>query len=213
VNITEDRKELFKAISAAQGEFTTVEKGKDNPFFKSKYAPLDSIIEMIRPVLAKHELAVVQFTDIPAEDNGIIVETVITHSSGQYISGRLLMPVAKEDPQGAGSSLTYGRRYALAAALGIVSDEDVDGNQPEGGKQQRQQAPKSGQQGQESQQGNQAPADALTEPQKKMIFAKIKAKGVTEESLKEAFKVESMNDLKKKQVNDILAWIDGAAQA
>ena len=61
--VTEDRKELFKAISAAQGEFTTVEKGKDNPFFKSKYAPLDSIIEMVRPVMAKHGLAAVQFTD------------------------------------------------------------------------------------------------------------------------------------------------------
>ncbi len=137
--VTEGRKELFKAISAAQGEFTTVEKGKDNPFFKSKYAPLDSIIEMVRPILAKHGLSVIQFTDIPEAGNGVIVETVITHSSGEYISGRLLMPVTKVDPQGAGSALTYGRRYGLAAALGIVSDEDVDGNQPEQGKPQKQQ--------------------------------------------------------------------------
>lgn len=128
MNVSDDRKELFKAISAAQGEFTTVEKGKDNPFFKSKYAPLDSIIEMIRPILPKHGLSVVQFTDIPQDGQGVIVETIITHESGQYISGRLLMPMAKVDPQGAGSAISYGRRYALAAALNIVSDEDVDGN-------------------------------------------------------------------------------------
>jgi len=128
MNITENREALFKAISAAQGEFSTVEKGKDNSFFKSKYAPLDAIIEMIRPILPKYGLAVMQFTDMPENGDGIIVETIITHQSGQYVSGRLLMPLAKVDPQGAGSAITYGRRYALAAALNIVSDEDVDGN-------------------------------------------------------------------------------------
>lgn len=128
MQITEDRKELFKAISAAQGEFTTVEKNGKNPHFNSKFAPLDSIIEMIRPVLPRHGLSVVQFTDIADSGNGIVVETIITHESGQYISGRLFMPAVKNDPQGYGSALTYGRRYALAAALGIVSDEDVDGN-------------------------------------------------------------------------------------
>lgn len=128
MQISDEKAELFKAMAAAQGEFTTVEKGKDNPFFKSKYAPLDAIIEMIRPILPKHGLSVIQFTDVPESGNGVIVETIITHSSGQFISGKLLMPLAKVDPQGAGSALTYGRRYGLAAALGIVSDEDVDGN-------------------------------------------------------------------------------------
>lgn len=134
MEFTDDRKDLFTAMAKAQGEFTTVEKGKDNPFFKSKYAPLDSIIEMIRPILAAHGLSVMQFTDIPESGTGVIIETVIAHSTGQYVSGRLLMPMAKVDPQGAGSSITYGRRYALAAALGIVSDEDVDGNGNEVGK-------------------------------------------------------------------------------
>lgn len=132
MNVTEDRKELFKAISAAQGEFSTVEKNAKNPHYNSKFAPLDSIIEMIRPILPKHGLSVVQFTDIPENGAGVIIETIITHESGQYISGRLQMPTVKQDPQGYGSAITYGRRYALGAALGIVSDEDVDGNQPEG---------------------------------------------------------------------------------
>lgn len=126
MNATENRSELFKAISDAQGEFKTVEKNAVNPHFKSKFAPLDSIIEMVRPILPKHGLSAMQFTDI--QDNGIVVETIIAHSSGQYISGKLFMPAVKQDPQGYGSALTYGRRYGLAAALGIVSDEDVDGN-------------------------------------------------------------------------------------
>jgi hypothetical protein len=130
--VTEDRKELFKAISAAQGEFTTVEKNGKNPHFNSKFAPLDSIIEMVRPILPRHGLSAIQFTEI--EPGGIVVETVISHDSGQYISGRLFMPAVKQDPQGYGSALTYGRRYALAAALGIVSDEDVDGNHGDGDK-------------------------------------------------------------------------------
>ena len=134
MNISEGRSDLFAAISGAQAEFSTVVKNATNPHFKSKFAPLDTIIEMIRPILPKHGLAVMQFTDIA--EAGIVVETIITHSSGQYISGALAMPVVKQDPQGYGSALTYGRRYALAAALGIVSDEDVDGNgteRPKGG--------------------------------------------------------------------------------
>lgn len=127
MNITENHAELFKAMAAAQGEFTTVAKDKDNPFYKSKYAPLDSIIEMVRPVLAKHGLSVMQFTDLPDTGEGVLIETIITHLSGEYISGKLYMPAAKLDPQGFGSAITYGRRYALAAALGIVSDEDNDG--------------------------------------------------------------------------------------
>jgi len=129
VIFSEDKKELFTAIAKAQGEFTTVEKNAENPHFRSKFAPLDTIIEMIRPVLAKHGLSVMQHCDIPESGAGIIIETMITHESGQHISSRLFMPVVKSDPQGYGSSISYGRRYSLAAALGIVSDEDVDGNQ------------------------------------------------------------------------------------
>lgn len=130
--ITDERKELFKALSIAQGRFTTVAKDKDNPFFKSLYAPLDSIIEMIRPILAENGLTAMQFTDLPDTGEGVLIETIITHESGQYISGKLYMPAAKLDPQGFGSAITYGRRYALAAALGIVSDEDTDANDIKG---------------------------------------------------------------------------------
>jgi len=204
--VTEERALLFKAIAAAQGEFSTVEKNAKNPHFNSKFAPLDSIIEMIRPILPKHGLSVIQFTDIPESGNGVIIETVIVHESGQYISGRLQMPTVKQDPQGYGSSITYGRRYALGAALGIVSDEDVDGNQtdsPE--KKPRPAQPPS---------KPAPPADPalISDAQRKMIFAKMKAAGLEPETLKAAFKVESSSQIKKAQVEDVLAWIDGQAQ-
>ena len=150
MNITEDHAALFKAISAAQGEFTTVVKDKNNPFFSSRYAPLDSIIEMIRPILAKNGLSVMQFTDLPETGQGVIIETIITHESGEHISGKLFMPSAKSDPQGYGSCITYGRRYALAAALGIVSDEDTDGNQGDKGKKQTAARPETGKEGPKS---------------------------------------------------------------
>lgn len=201
---SENTADLFKALAAAQGEFTTVEKNAKNPHFNSKFAPLDSIIEMIRPILPKHGLSVVQFTDLPESGNGIIIETVITHETGQYISGRLYMPTVKQDPQGYGSSITYGRRYSLGAALGIVSDEDVDGNQSEEPAAKRQQAAKSGQQGQDS-------GDTISEAQQKMIFAKMKSKGLAPETLKEAFKVESSKMLKKSQMNAVIEWIDKTA--
>jgi len=124
MNISTETKELFQAISKAQGKFSTVVKNATNPHFKSKFAPLDTIIEMIRPILPEFGLSVMQFTDVA--ESGIIIETVITHESGQYISGKLSMPTVKQDPQGYGSAITYGRRYGLAAALGIVSAEDVD---------------------------------------------------------------------------------------
>lgn len=171
--VTDDRKELFKALAAAQGEFTTVEKNSVNPHFKSKFAPLDSIIEMIRPILPKHGLSVMQHCDIPESGKGIIIETVIAHESGQYVSSRLFMPVSKEDPQGYGSSVTYGRRYSLGAALGIVSDEDVDGNQSEQGAQQRQQRQPRQQQQTPPQQQQQNQQQITKEPATQEQIAKI----------------------------------------
>jgi hypothetical protein len=207
MNVTENRDLLFKAIAAAQGEFTTVDKSASNPHFKSKFAPLDSIIEMIRPILPKHGLSVVQFTDIPESGNGVIIETIITHDSGQYISGRLFMPTVKQDPQGYGSSITYGRRYALGAALGIVSDEDVDGNQAEGTERQTRAQQKS-QEGGTGAEGTQS-ADIITPNQVKMLHAKIKAMGADAAAFVEHFGIKQIELLPKAKMNDALKFING----
>jgi hypothetical protein len=117
---------LAKALNAFQAELVTVGKEADNPFFKSKYADLGSIMKAAQPVLTKHGLSVVQ---IPSNINGEpALTTVVMHTSGESIEAQAPLILAKNDPQGVGSAITYMRRYAYAAILQIVIDEDDDGN-------------------------------------------------------------------------------------
>lgn len=112
---------LFDALAKAQGEIRGAAKDATNPHFKSKYADLASIVDAARP-LAKHGIATVQ---IPFSENGEIgVTTILGHGSGEWISGRLSVKPLKLDPQGAGSVLTYLRRYSLAAMAGIAPEDD-----------------------------------------------------------------------------------------
>jgi hypothetical protein len=123
---TEQNVKLCLALVKAVGELSNVAKTAANPYFKSKYAPLDAIIDATRPVLEKHGLAVIQeplFLDGTAG-----VETIIIHKDGGTKSSTLLLPLKDQSPQGVGSAITYARRYALAAVLGIASEDDDDGN-------------------------------------------------------------------------------------
>ena len=121
---------LAKALSLAQGEMKPAAMNATNPFLKSRYADLGSIIEAARPVMAKNGLTFSQL--VYRDETGIGVETVLMHASGEWISSRLSVEVGdergKSTAQVAGSVITYLRRYALAAILGIYADEDTDGN-------------------------------------------------------------------------------------
>lgn len=124
---------LAAALVSAQAELRAVGMDAMNPHFKSRYASLDNIIETIRPTLARHGLAVVQGTTTPESDanntvKGFTVETMLVHASGEWMANAVVMPLSKADPQGAGSALTYGRRYGLSALLSLATDEDDDGN-------------------------------------------------------------------------------------
>lgn len=116
---------LALALSQAQGEITGANKDSVNPFFKSKYADLASCWDACRQPLSKNKLAVIQTTE-PAE-NGVNIITTLIHESGQWIGGKLFVKPVKNDPQGLGSALTYGRRYALSAIVGLAQVDD-DGN-------------------------------------------------------------------------------------
>lgn len=118
--------ELAKALNEFQAEVVTVSKDANNPFFKSKYAPLESIMKAALPVLTKHGLAVTQLID--NIDGNSALTTVLMHVSGQEIRSTMPLILAKEDPQGQGSAITYARRYSYASILGLVIDEDDDGN-------------------------------------------------------------------------------------
>jgi hypothetical protein len=125
MNKSETIGQLALALSKAQGQMKFAAKDAANPFFKSKYADLASVIEAIKVPLSANGIAFVQATDF--EDNAVIVETVLMHESGEWISGRLRMQPTKNDPQGVGSAVTYAKRYGLQALAGVPSDDD-DGN-------------------------------------------------------------------------------------
>jgi hypothetical protein len=118
---------ISAALVKAQGELNAVSKDGNNPHFRSKYATLQNIVESTRDTLRKHGLAVVQ-TFSETDGSYISLNTTLLHESGEYISGTFSMRPSKADPQGLGSATTYARRYALSAILGIVADEDDDGN-------------------------------------------------------------------------------------
>lgn len=125
MNHSERINELGTALAKAQGQIEGAKKDSANPFFKSKYADLASVWDACRTQLSDNGLSV---TQCPEEsENGIAIETMLLHSSGQWIKSRYAMPVSKIDAQAVGSAITYARRYALAAIVGIAPDDD-DGN-------------------------------------------------------------------------------------
>lgn len=122
MNKSEQINELATALAKAQGEIENASKSSNNPHFKSRYADLAEVLNTVRPVFASHGLAISQF---PSYEQGVAsVETIITHSSGQWMSGVISAPVGKLDAQGVGSAITYCRRYSLAAVAGIAQEDD-----------------------------------------------------------------------------------------
>ena len=115
---------LAAALSKAQSAMTGAKKDSVNPHFKSKYADLASVWDACREPLTKNGLSVIQ---LPGKDEvGYYVETVLAHSSGEFVSCKLHIVPIKDDPQGLGSSITYARKYALAAIAGIAPDDSDD---------------------------------------------------------------------------------------
>lgn len=123
---SESIKELATALAKAQASMENAAKDTANPFFKSKYADLASVVGVIREALSKHGLSFVQVCH--DWDKGAKVETIILHESGEWLScGIMAAPATKADAQGFGSALTYARRYGLSAAFGVATEDD-DGN-------------------------------------------------------------------------------------
>lgn len=122
MNKSEDIKELATALCKAQAEMSGAKKKAENPFFKSKYANLEEIINCAKDALSDNGLSISQF---PVTDEATAgVTTLLMHSSGQWIEDTLLLKCAKQDPQGMGSAITYARRYAYQSVLGIPSEDD-----------------------------------------------------------------------------------------
>jgi hypothetical protein len=117
---------IAPALLVAQKKLKNVKQTAENPFYNSTYAPLNEILAEVRPIY--NEAGITIMHDI---ENSCI-SVILLHESGEWIKQEgFFLPLDKQTPQGAGSALTYGRRYTLSAMLGIASDEDDDGNKSE----------------------------------------------------------------------------------
>jgi NADPH:quinone reductase-like Zn-dependent oxidoreductase len=119
--------QIAAALAKAQGAMSHALKDSDNPHFKSKFADLAAVVDVIREPFAANGLSFIQRTRMA--DNGVTVTTILFHGeSGEWLSDDgLFVPVSKIDAQGVGSAITYGRRYTLMAMAGLAPDDD-DGN-------------------------------------------------------------------------------------
>ena len=132
--------EISKALSQLGAELGNATKNAKNPFYNSTYADLASILNYVKPELAKCGLSIVQSAKA-GEDNHIVIETLIMHTSGEWIETAVNMPsvqtkqndkgdiLMRNDAQTVGSAFTYGRRYGLSAILNISSEDDDDANE------------------------------------------------------------------------------------
>jgi len=118
---------ISPALVNAQKDFLSAKKSSDNPFFKSKYADLQSVISAIKESLNENGIAFIQS---PTESEGDVLKltTRLLHESGEWIEDTAVCPLVKRDPQAFGSALSYLRRYSLSAMCGIYQADD-DGNE------------------------------------------------------------------------------------
>lgn len=128
---SDNTSELFTALNKVCEEIKNPYNSADNPFYKSKYAPLDDTLNLVRPILAKNGLS---FSQSPVSKEGAVgmlvgVEGLLTHSSGQWVEYEpFYFPLNKGTAQDAGSCITYARRYQLTAVFNIAGDNDDDAN-------------------------------------------------------------------------------------
>jgi hypothetical protein len=195
VNKSESISNLAQALCLFQGEVTNPKNTASNPFFKSEYAPLSEIINTTKSLLAKHGLSVLQSPSGDGEH--IIVTTLLMHSSGEWIEGEpLVLKADKITAQGAGSAITYGRRYGLSAILGIASEDDDDGNHATGNEDKTENL-------------KAKPKPAPIKPKNNPInwpavWANIKKHGYTEAQVHEVSGVESIATWNRDQVNELM---------
>lgn len=165
MNKSESIKNIAMALCKFQAEVENPKKTADNPFFKSKYTPLEDIVSAVKPKMGEHGLSYMQ--SCSGDGTNIIVTTLLMHSSGEWIeSDPLVLRADKATAQGAGSAITYARRYALSAVLGIASEEDDDGNHATG--------------------NSKNESKNLSEAQVKRLWAIAKSHKVTSEQVKKA---------------------------
>ena len=122
---SESIKNIAVAMCEVQASMESASKSSDNPFFNSKYADLSEVLRCIKGIIPSKNLS---FMQMPSFESGVVsVETIVMHSTGEWISSTSSSPISKSNPQGVGDAITYLRRYSLAAIFGLAQQDD-DGN-------------------------------------------------------------------------------------
>jgi hypothetical protein len=126
---------LLAAMLAVQGEAPTLPKDATNPHYKSRYTPLDTVVEVVGPILNKHGLV---WSTLPGRDehgDPALTYRLSHAATGEALEGTMPLLLSKQDAQGQGSAITYARRYSLCAVLNLVADDDDDGARAAAGRQ------------------------------------------------------------------------------
>ena len=207
--------ELAKALAAAQGEMDAAKKDGQGNY--GKYTTISSILEVVKEALSKNGLAVVQ-APMPCESGNICLRTTLMHSSGQWIASQLTMKADNSSPQKIGSVMTYARRYALAAILGVgQEDDDAQSAQDEYERQARKAQKERVQQARQHAAENNP--DAPTPEMFRALMATLTERGCKERKeylaeLSDFFgkEVKSSKELTKAEVSEYLNACNGAAQ-
>ena len=199
--------ELTKALINVQSQLKEVKRDSFNPFHHSKYAGLASVWDSCRSLLAENGLAVIQTTNV-GENHQLIVETMLVHSSGEWVKGQMPMLLSKQDPQGIGSAITYGRRYGLSAILGICPEDDDAEGAIDRGKAKTPEA----QSKTDDTASSPAQGVKITEAQTRKLFAVSKQKGYIPELITSIiirkYKTGHSKDLTKSQASELIGLLE-----
>lgn len=209
MKMSENIIELAAALSKFQGKVNnpnnshTADAGK----FKYKYAPLDEILNLIRPLLAAEGLSVIQSPI--REDNLVGVKTLLLHASGQYMEFEpILLPLEKTTAQGVGAAITYSRRYSISSILGIASENDDDAASLETSSRSNSNVTVM------DTNANATRKSVLSEKQVMRLYAIATAAGISDiqvnNSIKTDYKKDSVKDLTRKEYDAICNRLEAA---
>lgn len=202
MNRSESIAELATALSKFQGEVSNPPNSKtvNTGSFSYKYSPLDEILSLIRPLLSNNGLSMVQ---APIMKDGLVgVTTTLLHKSGEWMEFEpILLKLDKQSAQGAGSAITYSRRYAISSILGISSEDDDDANSIE---------PKSsGANSTENKQGN---TNIASDKQLGLVYKLVKDKEYGADSIskyiKTAYNKDSSKELTKQEASELIEMLN-----
>lgn len=186
--------QITVAIAKAQSKIEHPVKDSSNPYFKSSYADLASVLEVCREPLSANGLAVTQV--ISSVEGKQVLVTLLSHSSGQWIKSFIELPIQKPGPQELGSCITYCRRYALAAMIGVYQvDDDAEAAQ-------------------EDYRKDESPS-IISDKQHTLLVNKLQFLGdnAATNYILENLKIESLNDVPKTEFNRTLEWVNKKIEA